>query len=105
MESMYVVTEVMHSCIFSVCDESQVLGGKILCYGRLYDSWDQIEFVEEEVLSSNGIEIRKYPKQPDNLFEMDFRCQEVSDDVVSHMVAYLKNYIEKFRAQNRDGDL
>ncbi len=105
MESMYDVTEVMHNCIFGICDESQAFSGKILCYGRLYDSWDQIEFVEKEVRSSNGLEIVKWSKEPDNLFEMDFRCQEVSDDVVSYMVAYLKNYIENFLAQNRDGDL
>jgi hypothetical protein len=89
MESMYDVTEAMNKCIFGICGKSKVFDGKILCYGRLYDSWDQIEFVEKEVWSS----------------EMDFRCKEVSDDVVSYMVAYLKNYMEKFLAQNRDGDL
>lgn len=109
LENMYKITEVMHSCIFSTCDESEVFdgkfGGKILCYGRLYDSWDQIEFVEKEVSSPNGLKIVKFPKVPDNLSEMDFRSQEVSDDVVSHMVEYLKEYIENFLDENRDGDL
>lgn len=105
MESMYDVTEEMNKCIFSYGNKSKAFNGKILYYGRLYNSQDQIEFVEKEVSSSNGLVIVKYPKEPDNLFEMDFRCQEVSDDVVNYMVAYLKNYIEKFLAQNRDGDL
>lgn len=105
MESMYDVTEEMNKCIFSYGDKSKAFNGKILCYGRLYNSRDQIEFVEKEVCSSNGLKIVEFPKVPDNLSEMDFRCQEVSDDVVNYMVAYLKNYIEKFLAQNRDGDL
>lgn len=105
MESMYDVTEEMNKCIFSYGDKSKAFNGKILCYERLYNSRDQIEFVEKEVRLSNGLKIVKFPKVPDNLSEMDFRCQEVSDDVVNYMVAYLKNYIEKFLAQNRDGDL
>lgn len=111
MESMYNVTEEMSNCIFkfdcsddSKCDIRKAFDGKILYYGRLYDSRDQIEFVEKEVLIQR-LERKKFPKVPDNLFERDFRCQEVSDDVVSYMVAYLKNYIENFLAQNRDGDL
>lgn len=61
--------------------------------------------VTEEMNKCISSICNKSPKVPDNLSEMDFRCQEVSDDIVSYMVAYLKNYIEKFLAQNRDGDL
>ena len=105
MKAMYEITNEMHSCIYGYSSESELFDGKILCYGKLYDSWKQAEFVEEEALSQDGIRKRIVPKQPENLFEIDYRSLKIDNEVVSHIQNFMYGYAIDFLKNKNDGDL
>lgn len=103
LEEMYKITEEMHSCIHSYDLETPFLKGKYLCYGKLYDSVDEIKMEKREKFDGQGTYMM--PKKPDNLFELDFRNKYVDREIVLHIKEYINERINLFIRNNQDGDV
>lgn len=98
MDNMYDVINFMHSCINFIGE----VDGKILCYGKLYDSWEQVESIIGPWDNRNGFV--RYSNVQDYL-DNYYIPQETDDDVVSDICTVMYTCAEDFLLTQKDGDL
>ncbi len=102
LRQMYKITENLHGYVNSYGP----FKGGYLCYGKIYQNIEDIEFEEKESMMSMG-KTEKFiaPKAPDNAGAIDFRNKNVDLIIARCAKEYIINCVKEFCKKYQDGDL
>ena len=98
LSEMYEITKEMYLCV----SPEYFLKEKFICYGKLYNSINEIETEKKMHLTEEGPKERIVSKNP-NI--ESFRDKYVDEDIILYITGYIKDRMKLFIKENQDGDL